>query len=282
MSLLTLIQNVSRRINLREPSLVVGSSDRQTKELLALTEEVLDDIKLMPRPELIREYSFSTSASQASYALPADFDYSVYETHWNASDQWRILGGLRPQEWQTLQNGVVGSESEDYFRIKGIASKQFFLEPVPTSTVTMLFEYYSKNAIRPRTWEQAQSYSAGQYCFYDGNYYRTTLGGTTSTTPPTHTSGAASDGGVNWTYYSGLYEAFTADSDEVLVDQKLVESGVCAFFLRSKRLQYADYLQQYEDQKRIKNNREARPVRLDGPVFVNGPIFNVPDSITGY
>lgn len=281
MALLDLLQNVARRINLREPSSVVGSSERQSKELLAITEEVLDDLKLWPWPELVREHSFSTVASQASYTLPSDFDYSLLETFWNNSEQSRLLGAMRPVEWQTLKNGIVGSAADDYFRIKGIAGNQFFLEPVPGSVETIKYEYASKNAIRPRTWEASQTYSAGEYSFYDGNYYRTALGGTTSSTAPTHTTGSASDGGVIWTYFSGLYEAFTADTDVTILDQKLVEAGVAAFYLRSKRLEYADYFKQYEDQKRIKMNRSgSRPVFLDGPVLVNGPIFNVPDTIT--
>jgi hypothetical protein len=280
MALLDLLQNVALGINLREPTTVIGSADRQTKELHAICKEVLDDLKLWPWPELNRTHSFATVPSQASYTLPSDFNYSLIDTFWNTTEQWQLIGPLRPQEWQSVQHGVGGAIVDTFFRIKGIAGNQFFVEPVPSSIITISFEYASRNAIRPRTWAASQVYSAGAYTFYDGNYYRSTLGGSTGVTAPTHTTGSVSDGGVTWTYYSGLYESPTADTDEMILDQKLVEAGLQAFFLRSKRLEYADYFKQYEDQKRIKMNRSgARILCLDGAPIQAGLTFNIPDSV---
>lgn len=59
-----------------------------------------------------------------------------------------------------------------------------------------------------RAWAAGDTYSAGQYTVggVDAdhptgvNRYWTAAGGTTGATPPTHTAGSVSDGGVTWTY----------------------------------------------------------------------------------
>jgi len=49
-------------------------------------------------------------------------------------------------------------------------------------------------------WAGTTAFAAGAYCYYGLNIYYTSAGGTTGGTPPTHTSGSASDGAVTWTY----------------------------------------------------------------------------------
>lgn len=280
MSLLTLAQNISLGINIREPSSVVGSTNRQVRELLQIIRAVGDDLLLWPWPELMRQATITSVASQASYALPSDFNYPLVETFWKADEQEPFFGPLSAQEWQENENSTVASISEDYFRIKGIADNQFFISPTPDDAQDFVFEYASRSWIRPRTWAESQIYSAGAYTFYNGNYYLTAAGGSTGATAPTHTTGSASDGTVTWAYYDGAYEDFTADTDEVLLDAKLIELGAKAFWMRSKRLQYEDFLSDYETHKRTKMSRKngSRPILLNGQRFTQ-PWPNVPQRI---
>ena len=49
-------------------------------------------------------------------------------------------------------------------------------------------------------WVTSTVYSAGDYVYNEQKIYQTAVGGTAGATPPTHSSGDASDGGVTWTY----------------------------------------------------------------------------------
>lgn len=59
------------------------------------------------------------------------------------------------------------------------------------------------------TWTTSTSYALGDCVKYGDNVYRAKSSGTSGGTPPTHTDGEASDGGVDW-YFS--YE-YTGDND---------------------------------------------------------------------
>lgn len=53
---------------------------------------------------------------------------------------------------------------------------------------------------RYRLWSASGSYAAAEWVYYGSNIYQTAAGGTSGATPPTHTSGDVSDGGVTWTF----------------------------------------------------------------------------------
>jgi parallel beta-helix repeat protein len=54
------------------------------------------------------------------------------------------------------------------------------------------------------TWTANKAISLNAYIAFGSNVYKAmTAAGTTGTTPPTHTSGAISDGGVTWTWIDG-------------------------------------------------------------------------------
>ncbi|MBI1620027.1 hypothetical protein [Aquamicrobium zhengzhouense] len=51
-----------------------------------------------------------------------------------------------------------------------------------------------------KTWASGEAVYLNQERQYNGRWYRATEDGTTGGTPPTHTSGSVSDGGVTWAY----------------------------------------------------------------------------------
>lgn len=70
-------------------------------------------------------------------------------------------------------------------------------------------------------WQEGVSVQSGQRCTNAGNLYSRTTGSTTGSTPPTHTAGSVSDGGVTWAYVgaapANLYdETFLSRMDQVI------------------------------------------------------------------
>jgi hypothetical protein len=250
MSVLTLIQNTVNELGLPKVSSVVSSSGALERQLLAIMERVGKDLRSEYNwPELSREKTITLVDAQDSYAFPADFDHHIFRTHWDRTNQWELVGPLSPQEWQWRQSGISQVAPRREYRVKGVGDRQFHIFPTPDSGDAgeiIAFEYQSKNWVRPRTWAESQSYSAEGYTFNNGNYYQTTNGGTTGSTAPTHTTGTVSDGGVDWTFFDGLYEKPLEDSDILLIDEDLIGRGVQWQFMQQKGLQWEVKYEQYQ------------------------------------
>ncbi len=78
-----------------------------------------------------------------------------------------------------------------------IGTAGYGYEAAPTITV-------AEPEVGAVTWEELTAYSLSDIVKYDGNYYEVTTAGTTATTPPTHTSGAETDGTAELTYLSTI------------------------------------------------------------------------------
>jgi hypothetical protein len=287
MSLLTTIQNVAVELGLGEPSSVIGNTNNQVKQLLRLAERTGKLLRNEYQwPELVVEKSYTTVDSQASYALPTDFERHVPSTHWDSTNFWDLVGPVSPQYWQARQNGTTQVTPRREWRVKGVTDKQFFINPTPTSAdagETLVFEYYTKNWIRPATWAASTVYAANAYTWNDGNRYKTTSGGTSGATAPTHTSGDSSDGGVTWTYQDAVYDTYQADTDVSHIDENLIELGIRWRFSHINGLQYKEYYAEWAAAvKRATSHLEGIP-KLNmhskrGTVLISTD--NVPD--TGY
>lgn len=287
MSLLTVVQNVTRELGIPEPSSVVGNTDKTAKQLLAIAHRVGDEIiSRHTWPQLVRTATITLVASQDSYALPTDYDRQINRTHWDRDNTWELVGPLSPQEWQWRREGITATSPRRRFRVKGANANQFFVDPSPESGEAgqvLVYEYVSSSWIRPVLWESGESFSAGSYCFYEGNYYKTTNGGTAGATPPTHTSGSASDDTVTWTYQDISYDQFLADTDVSLIDEKVLELGVQAYFMYQKGFQYQRIEQKFEEMLRrqataLKGAPTLNMVGRKAPMFLSPA--SIPDTIT--
>jgi hypothetical protein len=234
-------------VGLPEPTLVVTSTDRQVKQLLSIVYRVGNDLLNFEWPRLVKTHSITLVDGQTSYEMPSDYDAELTQTHWDSSNNNPLIGPLSPAEWQALQNGTVSLSSfERGYRIFGAGLKTFHVNPTPGSNeagTILLFEYVTKSWIRPKLWTATTVFSAGAYCFYDGYYFRTLVSGTSGTSAPTPTS--LNDGGITWALVSTAYTAFTADTDEFLIDEELVGLGVQWNYLASKGLPYMHLEQKY-------------------------------------
>lgn len=300
MSLLTVVQNVANEIGIAEPESVVSATDIQTKQILAHVYEAGRETKLATEwPELQREATITLVSAQANYALPADLDSHIFQTHWNQSEYRPLIGPLTPEEWQVVQSGSVASFPNQRFRIQGWNGRELYLTPTPSTADTgniIGFEYQSTVWFRPKTWASSTSFAANSWCFYRGNFYKTTAGGTTSSTAPTHVTGSASDGAVTWAYQSqegsqefrredaNPYTAFTADSDVFFLPEDLVELGAKWMFKESKGLPYEHQRERWQTRvMTMASARKSAPVlNIAARNFFRhiGP-ENVPDTNFG-
>lgn len=250
MALLDMMQNVCNELGLSQPTAVIGTSDVTLRQLVALAHRAIRDARSRVMwPKLMREYTFTLVASQANYAFPADYDRQVFRTNWNRDRKWELYGPITPQEWQYRKSGIVSSTPWQRFRISGWQDNQFYIQPTPTASEagqTIAFEYLNTTAIAPKMWTTATTFVAGSYCSYNGNIYKTTLGGVTGATPPTHTSSSASDGAVSWTYQTAGYTTYLADTDYCLIDEFVIGLSIQWRWMQQKGLQYEKIEAEYE------------------------------------
>lgn len=234
MSLATVIQNVANEAGYTVESNILTSTEVTTKQLLAITNRMNREIfEAYPWNKCYASGAITLVNGQATYQLPAAFSYYHYETFWNSSTRWRVLGPMTEQEYAEIRGFGLNTTVYQRFQIRGISNSQLLISPTPGASVSgdiIIFEYIADRSVRPKQWTTSTVFAAGSYCFNDGNYYKTTAGGTTGATAPTHTTGSASDGGVTWTYYDGIYDTFLADTDVSFFNEKLLEQAVLERF----------------------------------------------------
>ena len=134
MSLLTICQNAALEIGLPEPTSIVSSTGQTEKELLKFVLRVGEDVRLLYTwPQLRKSTTITLVDGQANYALPSDFDRHLYETHWDRTNQWPLIGPLTPQEWRARKEGITTTSPRNRFTLQGYGLNQFYLDPTPDS-----------------------------------------------------------------------------------------------------------------------------------------------------
>ena len=240
MALLDAVTNVAFECGYQVDSSIIGSTDVTTRQLLTIAQRIADDMgNSYAWRELDKSATITLVDGQDTYSLPNDFSYYHYDTFWNTSQRWRVLGPMTPQQYAYIIGSGITPIVESQMMLRGITNKQFLISPTPNSSTAgqiIAFQYVANRVIRPRTWTSGLSVASGAYIFYNGNYYVSTASGTTGVTAPTWTTGTQSDGGVSWTYYDGAYATFLADTDEIVLDQKILEQGMIERFADIKGL----------------------------------------------
>lgn len=151
MSLLTICQDALKGISgFATPTTFYGSSDLTAELAVALANESGKDLEKEIRwQELITEYTFSTVAGTATYALPSGFRAFANMTQWDRTNQWRMTGPISSIVYQWLKSGIsVASTTNKFFMIRG---SLFTIYPTPTAVETIAFDYYSKNWINKQS-----------------------------------------------------------------------------------------------------------------------------------
>lgn len=160
MTLLSIAQQICNETGVTAPSSIVGSTDETAVRLLAILQtsgRTLASGKIiLPNgyttqhdwTALLTEQTFSTSNGTANYALSGsgsiitntDFDRFVYRTMWDRTNYNEVLL-YSPEQWQISKSaGITSSSVNKRARKKG---RYLYIDPTPTATETLVFEYVS-------------------------------------------------------------------------------------------------------------------------------------------
>ena len=275
MSLLTIITNVANECGYSVEANPLTSSEVTTRQLVTIAQRINKEIaEKYPWRKMYASGAITLVENQASYALPAAFNWYAYDSFWNQSTRWRVLGPLTEQEYAEIRGFNLNTTIYQRFQLRGVSNNELLIYPTPGAQNdgdVIIFEYIADRSVRPKTWATGVAYTSGAYTFYNGNYYTTELGGTAGANPPVHTSGSASDGNVIWTYYSGAYNEFLAESDVSIFNEKTVELGVLERFAELHGL---DKIQpRYEKAVDDDFSREAVGKTLYAGGFTNNALF---------
>ena len=145
MTILSMCQNVADFTGFERPTSVISNTDPIARQLLALAQrEGKQLMRVSDWAILKKEHTFSTSNGTAAYALPSDFDRLVLETSYNRSDNDILTGPISSAEYQLVNHGMATTGTTEKFRLKAASNAlNFELDPTPSSTQTIGFEYVS-------------------------------------------------------------------------------------------------------------------------------------------
>ena len=138
-------QNVADFTGFERPTSVISNTDPIARQLLALAQrEGKQLMRVSDWAILKKEHTFSTSSGTAAYALPSDFDRLVLETSYNRSENDILTGPISSSEYQLVNHGMATTGTTEKFRLKAASNAlKFELDPTPSSTQTIGFEYVS-------------------------------------------------------------------------------------------------------------------------------------------
>ncbi len=148
-TLLQVARDFCSRTGLRVPTAVASSPDVTNQQIMALLNEVLEElVDRFVFEELINETTFTTTVleNQGSiYAIaPNGFDRIIDDTIYDRTQKIPIYGPIGPQAWQQAKAFVpIGPLYR--FRIRG---GNLLFNPVAAAGHTCAFEYISKNVIQ--------------------------------------------------------------------------------------------------------------------------------------
>lgn len=150
MTLLSIAQRVADAVGLPRPAAISGAQDQLARQLLALANEVIEDLALLDWPVLQTTAQFNTVVNQEAYSLPADFREFVTETAYNATTYYNIRGSITPGEWQMNKQRLLQPTGRFKLRLMGDPLK-IYIVPAPQRVESIVYEYKSTSLVTTST-----------------------------------------------------------------------------------------------------------------------------------
>lgn len=147
-TLLTVVQDFCKRQNLPSPSTVYGSTDQSVLQMMALLEEVGNDLaQRADWQALVREASHTSIAAEDQGAIATiasdGFRFIKDDTIWDRSTRLPVCGPMDARNWQALK-ALVSTGPRYRYRIRG---GKLLVNPAAVAGESWYFEYLSKNWI---------------------------------------------------------------------------------------------------------------------------------------
>jgi hypothetical protein len=245
-AILEILQNVADLGGLPRPDSAVNSADNTARQLIAIANvRGLEMSRLYPWPGLVVTGSLTLVAG-AEQTLPEDCAEVLSDTAWYAGYMTPLNGPITPQEWQRQTQTVQAAQRFSFIRSANSSGNLgISVNPVATGGEVINYLYKSKNWVRPKLWTSGMSVASGSLCYSDSIIWRSSAAGTAGATAPTNANGG-NDGSLVWAPQTGaLYDQITADTDEPLVDARILKLGILATFYRFKGWEHQDLEAQF-------------------------------------
>ena len=155
---LSLVQAFTSRVGVPTPSFGFASTDPQVRQIFALLEEAIEEIRTRGSwNELVREATFTSTPiidqGPVTSIATQGFDRILNDTIYDRTQDRKIYGPLRADQWQELQANLSAGPVLKY-RIRG---GHLLLDPAPTTNLLLAFEYVSRYCILDQdgvTWKE--------------------------------------------------------------------------------------------------------------------------------
>lgn len=144
MTCLSIVQKACERVGLTSPNSVVGNTDAQIIQMLALLNEEGEELATRhPWQAITKEASFTTVAGEVQGAVSTiapGLDYIINDTIWNRDLRRPIYGPLSRQRWQQVQ-AMAFQGPFNQWRVRG---DDILFIPDPAAGQSCYFEYISR------------------------------------------------------------------------------------------------------------------------------------------
>jgi len=266
MNVLALVSAFCYEVNLPAPTTLIGTiTSPADLQILNLLYSVSRDLRQdRPWPQQKAFHTFTCQAGRTKYPLPQNFYAASLGTQYDTGRRWELSGPISDTEFAYRTYGIYTSQNRIAYRIFGpdsnpnTAGGQFNISPAPVGGEILTYEYLTSNLFFPKNWEPSESgITTISFRNANGNIYDCSAitTGITGTTPPSHTSGGAVDGGVTWQFLSTPYETITANSDISLWDDDIIILGLIARWYQMKGLDHASIASEYASKFDSAKNR---------------------------
>lgn len=150
MTLLQIVQELTDRVGLEQPSVVIGTTDDTIRQIKGLANEVVANITTRGTSwaKLQKQATFTTVAAEEQGSMdtiaPYGFKYVIENSLFDRTERRPLYGPRNAPRWQEAEAIVQTGPFYSY----RIWDNKFYLQPAPPAGHNCYFEYASDYAIQ--------------------------------------------------------------------------------------------------------------------------------------